>query len=104
MQILVNSNNSTDASSRLEERVKASVESELERFEDRLTRVEVHLSDENGPKSGPQNKRCQMEARVKSHEPVSVTHKAESFDLAIDGAATKLNHALAHTFGKLDSR
>lgn len=104
MQILVNSNNSTDASARLEDRIKASVESELERFEDRLTRVEVHLSDENGGKSGPQDKRCQMEARVKALDPVSVTHKAESFELAIDGAAEKLAHALGHAFGKLDAR
>lgn len=104
MQILVNSNHSTDASSRLEERIQASLKSEMAHFEDRLTRIEVHLSDENGPKHGPQNKRCQMEARIKAHDPVSVTHKADSFDLAIDGAANKLNHALAHAFGKLDRR
>lgn len=102
MQILVNSNHSVDVTSALEEQVKASVESELERFDDHLTRVEVHLNDENSGKSGPQDKRCQMEARIKGHDPISVTHKSDSLTLAIDGAAEKLNHALAHSLDKLN--
>lgn len=100
MQILVNSNHSVDVTSTLEDLVKAAVESELERFDDQLTRVEVHLNDENSGKSGPQDKRCQMEARVKGHEPISTSHKADSLALAIDGAAEKLNHALAHALDK----
>ncbi len=100
MQILVNSNHSVDVTSALEEHVKAAVESELERFDDQLTRVEVHLNDENSGKSGPQDKRCQMEARIKGHEPISTSHKADSLALAIDGAAEKLNHALAHALDK----
>ena len=102
MQILVNSNHSVDVTSTLEEHVKASVESELERFDDQLTRVEVHLNDENSGKSGPQDKRCQMEARVKGHDPISATHRAETLDLAINGAAEKLNHALGHALDKLN--
>ena len=102
MQILVNSNHSVDVTSTLEEHVKASVESELERFDDQLTRVEVHLNDENSGKSGPQDKRCQMEARIKGHDPISVTHKADSLILAIDGAAEKLNHALAHALDRFN--
>nr|WP_217476784.1 ribosome-associated translation inhibitor RaiA [Stutzerimonas stutzeri] len=102
MQILVNSNHSVDVTSSLEEHVKAAVESELERFDDQLTRVEVHLNDENSGKSGPQDKRCQMEARVKGHDPISASHKADSLTLAIDGAAEKLNHALTHALDKLN--
>nr|WP_313086684.1 ribosome-associated translation inhibitor RaiA [Pseudomonas sp.] len=100
MQILVNSNHSVDVSRQLEDQVKATVEGELERFDDQLTRVEVHLNDENSGKSGPQDKRCQMEARVKGHEPISASHKADSLSLAIDGAAEKLSHALAHALDK----
>ncbi|EXF44282.1 ribosomal subunit interface protein [Pseudomonas sp. BAY1663] len=102
MQVLVNSNHSVDVSNGLEERIRATVESELERFDGQLTRVEVHLNDENSGKSGPQDKRCQMEARVKGHEPISATHKAESLDLAINGAAEKLNHALSHALDKFN--
>ena len=100
MQVLVNSNHSISVTADLEERVKATVETELERFDDHLTRIEVHLNDENSNKSGPHDKRCQMEARVKGLQPVSVTHKAESLELAIDGAMEKLDKALGHQFGK----
>lgn len=101
MQIQVNSDNHIDNSVRLEEWVRATVSSRLERFEEDLTRIEVHLADENGEKSGADDKRCQMEARPKKHQPISVTHKAESLEQAIEGAAEKLSHALEHLYGRL---
>jgi ribosome-associated translation inhibitor RaiA len=101
MQIQVNSDNHIQNSARLEDWVRTTVETSLERFEEDLTRVEVHLKDENGDKGGSQDKRCQMEARPKGHQPISVSHSAPSLDQAVDGAATKLNHALDHLFGKL---
>lgn len=104
MQIQVNSDNHIQGSIRLEEWVKTTVQSTLERYEEDLTRIEVHLRDENGDKAGPQDKRCQMEARPKGHQPISVTHKAATLDQAVDGAATKLDHALEHLFGKLRQR
>ncbi|WP_163029081.1 HPF/RaiA family ribosome-associated protein, partial [Pseudomonas viridiflava] len=81
--------------------VKATVEVTLERHLEDLTRVEVHLSDENGGKSGPKDKRCKMEARPKGHQPISVSHDADSLTQAVEGATTKLEHALEHLFGKL---
>ncbi len=33
-----------------------------------------------------------------------MTHKAESLQLAVDGAADKMQHALEHLVGKLDTR
>ncbi|MNS48500.1 Sigma 54 modulation protein / S30EA ribosomal protein [compost metagenome] len=101
MQIQVNSDNHIQSSIRLEEWVRTTIESTLERYEEDLTRVEVHLRDENGDKPGPHDMRCQLEARPKGHQPVSVTHKASTMEQAIDGAATKLEHALEHMFGKL---
>ena len=101
MQIQVNSDNHIQSSNRLEEWVRTTVESALERYEEDLTRIEVHLRDENGDKPGPHDMRCQMEARPKGHQPISVTHKAASLEQAIDGAATKLEHALEHLFGRL---
>lgn len=101
MQIQVNSDNHIQSSIRLEEWVRTTVDTALERYEEDLTRVEVHLRDENGDKPGPHDMRCQMEARPKGHQPISVTHKAASLDQAVEGAATKLEHALAHLYGKL---
>lgn len=104
MQIQVNSDNHIQGNIRLEEWVRSTVESTLERFEEDLTRVEVHLRDENGDKPGPHDKRCQMEARPKGHQPISVSHKSASLDQAVEGAATKLEHALEHFYGKLRSK
>src|SRR5437868_7062530 len=104
MQIQVNSDNHIQSSIRLEEWVRTTIESTLERYEEDLTRVEVHLRDENGDKPGPHDMRCQLEARPKRHQPISVTHKADTLDQAIEGAATKLEHALEHMFGKLRNK
>ncbi len=104
MQIQVHSDNHIEGSARLADWVSASVASRLDRFDDELTRVVVHLNDENGDKAGAHDKRCQIEARPKGLQPISVTHKAESLELALDGAVDKLNNALGHQFGKLRSK
>lgn len=104
MQVQVHSDNHIDGSARLSDWVSTCVASKLERFDDELTRVVVHLNDENGEKSGPHDKRCQIEARVKGHAPVSVTHKAESLEYAVDGAIEKIVKALENQFGKLRSK
>jgi ribosome-associated translation inhibitor RaiA len=103
MQVQVNSND-MQGSARLQEWVGSAVSDRLERFDDFLTRLEIHLSDENGSKAGAEDKRCQIEARPKGHQPISVTHKAESVDLAVEGAAEKMRHALEHLMGRLDAK
>ena len=103
MQIQVRSNH-IEGSSGLHEWVGAAVQDRLERFEDFLMRVEVHVGDENAQKAGAADKRCQIEARPKGHQPLSVTHKAESLQLAVDGAAEKMHNAIGHLMGKLAAK
>ena len=104
MQIQVNSSNHFESNARLDQWVRSTLQSSLERYEEDLTRIEVHLRDENGAKPGPHDKRCQMEARPKGHQPISVSHTATSLEQAVEGATTKLDHALDHLFGKLRSK
>ena len=101
MQIQVNSDNHIESSIRLEEWVRTTIESTLERYEEDLTRVEVYLKDENGDKPGPHDLSCRLEARPKGRHALSVLHKADTLEQAIDGAATKLEKALEHLYGKL---
>lgn len=101
MQVQVNSNH-IEGSARLQEWVSATVAERLDRFDEFLTRIEVHLTDENGGKAGVDDKRCHIEARPKGHQSVSVTHKAAALDLAVEGAAEKMRHALEHLIGKLE--
>ena len=103
MQIQLNTDNHLSASEALAATVEAELRSTLDRFADRITRIEVYLSDTNSTKSGADDKRCVMEARVSGRQPVSVTAQANSTRQAIDGAAAKLLHALDTVFGKLEA-
>ena len=104
MQIQVHCDKHIKNDVRLEEWVKTTVKDRLDLFEEDITRVDVFLSDENGGKSGPNDKRCKMEARPKGHQPLIVTEDADSVDRAVEGAAEKLQHALEHLFGKLRNK
>jgi ribosome-associated translation inhibitor RaiA len=104
MQILVNTDHNIDGSDALTTRVQADVAAALDRFADRVTRVEVHLNDEASGKAGPNDKRCMIEARLRGHAPVTTTASAESLDLAVTAASEKLTHALDSLLGRLADR
>lgn len=104
MQIRVNTDNHIKGSENLKAQVEESVAGTLSRFRDRITRVEVHLGDENAHKQGPADKRCMIEARLEGRQPIAVTHHAESIDQAVRGAAQKIERALDTEIGRLADR
>src|SRR5215471_10545591 len=81
--------------------VTADIEAGLSRFKERLTRVEVYLSDVNGPKGG-RDCRCAMEARPAGRQPVAVTSEAHTPDDAVKGAVEKMSSLLTTVFGRAD--
>lgn len=103
MQIQVNHGNHLRLGSDVERRFADIIRDTLNRFGDRITRVEMHLSDENARKHGNSDKRCLLEVRMANLQPVAVSHLAESWQLAFDGALEKVEHALNHTLGKLET-
>lgn len=102
MQVLVNSDHHIVGGEELTERVQGVVEGKLERFNGRITRVEVHLNDLNGSKLGERDKRCMMEARLGGMKPIAVSHEAPTLTEAIHVAADKLERAIEHALGKLE--
>ena len=100
MQIQVNSNHTMQTGETFERWANTELNHALERFKNDVTRVEVHMSDENSDKSADQ-KKCVMEARLSHHEPLAVNHHAGSQDEAFRGARDKLKRVLEHTLGKL---
>jgi ribosome-associated translation inhibitor RaiA len=104
MKIQINSDNNITASEQLTEQAKATVASTLGHLAEHISRVEVHLSDENSNKGGTKDKRCMMEARLEGHQPIAVTDEAETIAQAIAGAADKLKHSLDRTLGRLIDR
>lgn len=75
----------------------------LSRFSIHITRLEVHLADENGAKEGKNDQRCMIEARLEGMQPVAVTNHADTIDQAVKGATDKLKAALDSILGKLKS-
>jgi len=88
MKIQLNTDVHIDGTEALAAQVSATVDEALERFSEHITRVEVHLSDENGGKSGQQDQRCVLEARLEGRQ-------------AVHGAAHKLARLLDSTLGRL---
>ena len=100
MQVQFNSDSSIMGTENVAERIEASVREKLSRFEDRLTRVEIHVRDENGAKHGADDKACTIEARPRGGKPIGVTAKASKVDDAARMAASTLAQRLNRSFGK----
>ena len=101
MKIQLNTDVNINGTEALAAHVSTTIEQALARFSEHVTRVEVHLSDENGDKSGQQDQRCMLEARLEGRQPVAVTDHAATLDQALHGAAQKLAHLLDSTLGRL---
>ncbi len=100
MLIQVNTDKNIEGNEDLASYVEGIVTQRLNHFTDQITRVEVHLGDENSLKEGSDDKRCMLEARVAGMQPIAVTHHAETLDHAIYGAADKLKRSLESAVGK----
>lgn len=103
VQIQVNTDRNIEGGERLVQEVEEMVAGALKRFGDRITRVEVHLSDENAQKGG-RDTRCLMEARAAGLDPVVVDELAADVQRAVRGAAGRLERALDSRLGKLGRR
>jgi ribosome-associated translation inhibitor RaiA len=102
MQVQFNSNSSVMGTENVATRIEESVRGKLARFEDRLTRLEIHVRDENGPKHGADDKACTIEARPAGGKPIGVTEHADTVDAAARKAANTLAQRLERLFGKSD--
>lgn len=78
------------------------VSSALRHHTDEITRVEVHLHDDNSSKSAADDKRCTMEARIAGQQPLAVDHASDDLYKSITEAAGKLGRAVKHKIEKRD--
>ena len=101
MQIQINTDNVIEGREALFAHIRSVVEHALNHESAHITRVEVHLADENGPKGGPGDIRCTMEARLEHRQPGAVTFDAATVHQAVDGAADKLARLVERTLGRL---
>jgi len=103
VQIQINTDNTIGGREPMAAETTEAVAHALRHLSDHITRVEVHIEDENGPKGGQNDIRCMLEARLKNREPIAVTDHADSVQSAVHGAAKKLAALIEHTLGRADA-
>ena len=103
MNIQLNTDKNIQGDESLAAHVDTVVNNAMSHFSSQITRIEVHLSDLNANKSGSHDKRCLMEARLESRNPVAVTAEAATVKESISSAAQKLKSKLESSLGKLSA-
>ena len=101
MNIQVNTDHNIEGSEELNAFIDSSFSVKFDRFSSAITRIVVHLSDENGGKTGQDDKRCLLEARVANHQPIVVTHHANNISEAIEIDSDKLLRSLDSMAGRM---
>jgi len=76
---------------------------ELKRYQSHITRIEVHLSDENGKKEGVNDIRCLLETRLEGRQPIAVSCQDDTVELAVSGAIDKLKTTLKTVLGRISN-
>lgn len=104
MQIQVNTDDHIQGGESLAQWVRDETASRLARFKDHLTRLEVFLTDVDAAKSGVNDKRCRLEARLAGRPPVTVTAEADKMAGAFISAVDKLASALDTDLGRTKDR
>lgn len=102
MHIQINTDKNISGHEAMTQSLEETLAHVLARFSDQITRLEVHLSDENSSaKTGVVDKRCMIEARLAGRDPVSVSDLALTIEQAVTGAAHKMVSLLESELGKL---
>ncbi|MEO7337918.1 MAG: HPF/RaiA family ribosome-associated protein [Caldimonas sp.] len=105
MQILLNTDTHVDGRQAMSDYLTSVVTDALGHYGERITRVEAHVSDANGPAKGATDDiHCTLEARPVGLDPVIVKERAGSAHQALHGAVRKLERALDGVFAKHDPR
>ena len=104
MKIQLNTDKNIQGKETLETIVSEKINHELKHFADKISRIEIHLSDQNALKGGPDDIQCKIEARVEGMQPVMVVSKNGSKEKAVDVAVDKMKATLSTVFGKMKNK
>lgn len=101
MNIQFNTDKNISGTVALEEYVSERINHGLSRFDEHVTRLEVHLSDQNAQKTGGDDIQCTLEARIEGSQPIAVTANDADKTKAVDQAIKKMKAALDTKLGKM---
>jgi len=101
MQVQIHTDNHIEGTEAMAQWASSTVKTALARFAGQITRVEVHLSDENGGKKNTVDSiQCTMEVRLEGHPPLVLKHHGANLNQAIDGATEKMGRLIDSTQGR----
>ncbi|MES2748031.1 MAG: HPF/RaiA family ribosome-associated protein [Bacteroidota bacterium] len=101
MQIQINTDKNVEGNERLVNFYTSELKNELARFDDKITRIEVHFGDENSEKFGKNDKRCLIEVRLAKKQPLAVTEFADTIEKSFHGALEKVKKVMDTTYEKM---
>lgn len=105
MKIQISTDSHVEGGLDVEAEILERVQNGLSRFSSQVTRIELHVGDENsGAKGGAKDIRCTLEARVAGRDPTVVRHDAANVDQATEGAIRKMRRVLDTALGKAGRR
>src|SRR5690606_15325944 len=94
MNIQFNTDNNITGGENLNDKLNTVITSDLERYSEQITRIEVHLGDVNSHKDGVNDKRCMMEARLEGLQPIAVTGHGDTIEQSVKAALSKLKASI----------
>lgn len=100
MKIQLNTDNHVQADPSLQRHAEETVTAALQRYGERITRIEVHVSDTNAERTRGFDKRCTIEARLNNMQPLSASDDANTVAAAVSGAAKKLQRVIETAVSK----
>lgn len=103
MKIQFNTDKTISGEERNQDFFSTQIAEELDRYQSHITRIEVHLSDENGKKEGRNDIQCLLEARLKGRKPIAVSDQADTVEQAVSGTIDKLKNSLETILGRIQN-
>lgn len=94
MLVQIHTDKNIEGGSRFSEFFTNEIKNELARFDEIVTRIEVHVTDENASKSSPNDKKVVIEARVEKKQPIAVTAHGDTVEKAFFEALEKVTRVL----------
>ena len=90
MLIQINTDKNIESSAASIAHFTGVIKEHLERYDEHITRIEAHLSDENGSKNAGDDKKCLLEVRKKGADPIVVSSVEATMHQAVKSASEKM--------------
>ena len=101
MIVQFNTDKNIQGKENLEKFVSEKSKRVLKHYTNKITRIEVFLSDQNADKGGADDIQCKIEARIEGVQPVLVASRSATKEEALEEALNKMKATLASVIGKM---